>query len=178
MVPERTILFLISMLLCGAVAAQGVPQLASDDRSKAGKIAIGDGYPAKNLFGSVTAPAPLAARAIGSYARGCLAGGVAVPINGPGWQVMLVARPQLGASATLGLSRATRQRCALNRLARPSHWRHRTASWRANDYRPCEPSDRIGCRHLADPDAKPATMMSVFWRFNDGVLLQQHHQNS
>ena len=92
MVPERTILFLISMLLCGAVAAQGVPQLASDDRSKAGKIAIGDGYPAKDLFGSVTAPAPLAARAIGSYARGCLAGGVAVPINGPGWQVMRLSR--------------------------------------------------------------------------------------
>jgi penicillin-insensitive murein DD-endopeptidase len=91
-VPERTILFLISMLLCGAVAAQGVPQLASDDRSKAGKIAIGDGYPAKDLFGSVTAPAPLAARAIGSYARGCLAGGVAVPINGPGWQVMRLSR--------------------------------------------------------------------------------------
>jgi penicillin-insensitive murein DD-endopeptidase len=80
------------MLLCGAVAAQGVPQLASDDRSKAGKIAIGDGYPAKDLFGSVTAPAPLAARAIGSYARGCLAGGVAVPINGPGWQVMRLSR--------------------------------------------------------------------------------------
>jgi penicillin-insensitive murein endopeptidase len=91
-VPERTILFLISMLLCGAVAAQGVPQLASDDRSKAGKIAIGDGYPAKDLFGSITAPAPLAARAIGSYARGCLAGGVAVPINGPGWQVMRLSR--------------------------------------------------------------------------------------
>ena len=39
--------------------------------------------PAKVLFGAVTAPAPLAARAIGSYARGCLAGGISLPIVGP-----------------------------------------------------------------------------------------------
>jgi len=39
-----------------------------------------------------TSPAPLASRAIGSYARGCLAGGVALPINGPDWQVMRLSR--------------------------------------------------------------------------------------
>ena len=38
------------------------------------------------------APAPLAARSIGSYAKGCLAGGVALPINGPDWQVMRLSR--------------------------------------------------------------------------------------
>jgi penicillin-insensitive murein endopeptidase len=80
-VPARTVLFLIAMMLCGAVAAQDVPQ-----------IGMGAATPAKNLFGSVTAPASLAARAIGSYARGCLAGGVALPINGPGWQVMRLSR--------------------------------------------------------------------------------------
>jgi len=80
------------MLLCGAVAAQGVPQLGNNG-ARADKIAIrGGGQPAKDLFGSVTAPAPVAARAIGSYARGCLAGGVALPINGPGWQVMRLSR--------------------------------------------------------------------------------------
>ena len=40
--------------------------------------------PAKVLFGKAAAPAPLAARSIGSYARGCLAGGVALPVDGPG----------------------------------------------------------------------------------------------
>ncbi len=48
--------------------------------------------PAKELFGASREPAPLAARAIGSYARGCLAGAVALPVNGPGWQVMRLSR--------------------------------------------------------------------------------------
>ena len=48
--------------------------------------------PANELFGAATVPAPLAARAIGSYARGCLAGGVALPISGPDWQVMRLSR--------------------------------------------------------------------------------------
>jgi penicillin-insensitive murein endopeptidase len=34
----------------------------------------------------------LAARAIGAYSKGCLAGGVALPINGPDWQVMRLSR--------------------------------------------------------------------------------------
>jgi penicillin-insensitive murein endopeptidase len=48
--------------------------------------------PAKQLFGEQTAPANLKARAIGSYAKGCLAGAVALPINGPAWQVMRLSR--------------------------------------------------------------------------------------
>ena len=36
---------------------------------------------AKKLFGAVKEPAPLAARAIGTYARGCLSGAVALPIG-------------------------------------------------------------------------------------------------
>ncbi len=48
--------------------------------------------PAKQLFGRETAPADLATRTIGFYARGCLAGGVALPVNGPDWQVMRLSR--------------------------------------------------------------------------------------
>jgi penicillin-insensitive murein endopeptidase len=48
--------------------------------------------PANELFASATLPAPLAARSIGSYAKGCLAGGVALPINGPDWQMMRLSR--------------------------------------------------------------------------------------
>ncbi|MCM5557994.1 penicillin-insensitive murein endopeptidase [Pleomorphomonas sp. JP5] len=48
--------------------------------------------PAKQLFGAVEDPAPLAARSIGSYSRGCLAGAALLPVNGPTWQVMRLSR--------------------------------------------------------------------------------------
>ena len=48
--------------------------------------------PAKKLFGAHKLPAPMSARAIGSYAKGCLAGGKALPVNGPAWQVMRLSR--------------------------------------------------------------------------------------
>jgi penicillin-insensitive murein endopeptidase len=47
---------------------------------------------AKELFGRATGPAPLAARTIGFYSRGCLAGGRPIAVNGPSWQVMRVSR--------------------------------------------------------------------------------------
>jgi len=43
---------------------------------------------AKKLFGKMKSPAPLSARAIGSYARGCLAGGAMLPVSGLGWEAM------------------------------------------------------------------------------------------
>ncbi len=48
--------------------------------------------PAKELFGRKTTPAPLAARAIGLYSKGCLAGAQALPIDGETWQVMRQSR--------------------------------------------------------------------------------------
>ncbi|MBS4083972.1 MAG: penicillin-insensitive murein endopeptidase, partial [Rhizobiales bacterium] len=48
--------------------------------------------PAKELFGRKTDAAPLAARAIGFYSKGCLAGGIALPVNGKTWQVMRLSR--------------------------------------------------------------------------------------
>jgi penicillin-insensitive murein DD-endopeptidase len=47
---------------------------------------------AREMFGAASAPAPLAARSIGGYAKGCLAGGMSLPINGPDWQVMRLSR--------------------------------------------------------------------------------------
>jgi penicillin-insensitive murein endopeptidase len=47
---------------------------------------------AKKLFGRKKAPANLQARAIGSYAKGCLAGGRALSIDGPAWQAMRLSR--------------------------------------------------------------------------------------
>jgi len=47
---------------------------------------------AKELFGRKTTPAPLQARAIGSYSRGCMAGATAIPVDGETWQVMRLSR--------------------------------------------------------------------------------------
>jgi penicillin-insensitive murein endopeptidase len=48
--------------------------------------------PAKELFARKTKPVPLAARSIGFYSHGCLAGAVALPIDGSTWQVMRLSR--------------------------------------------------------------------------------------
>lgn len=47
---------------------------------------------AKQLFGRELAPAKLAPSSIGFYAKGCLAGAQALPIDGPTWQVMRLSR--------------------------------------------------------------------------------------
>ncbi len=51
-----------------------------------------DTTPAKILFGRVDKPSDGAPRPIGSYAKGCLAGADALPIDGPHWQVMRLSR--------------------------------------------------------------------------------------
>ena len=56
------------------------------------KVAKPTGPPAKELFGAAKAPAPMAARSIGFYAKGCLAGAAAIPIDGPAWQAMRLSR--------------------------------------------------------------------------------------
>lgn len=48
--------------------------------------------PAKSLFAKQDLPSLGKAMAIGYYPRGCLQGGVELPINGPTWQVMRVSR--------------------------------------------------------------------------------------
>lgn len=48
--------------------------------------------PAKKLFGAVKVPADLKPRAIGSYAKGCLAGAKPLAVDGPAWQAMRLSR--------------------------------------------------------------------------------------
>ncbi len=50
---------------------------------------------ARQLFGSVKTPAPLAARSLGWYAKGCLAGAKGLAIDGPAWQVMRLSRNRM-----------------------------------------------------------------------------------
>ena len=48
--------------------------------------------PAKQLFGQARWPAALPAQPYGFYSRGCAAGNVRMPLNGPYWQVMRPSR--------------------------------------------------------------------------------------
>jgi penicillin-insensitive murein DD-endopeptidase len=54
--------------------------------------AAGSPEPAKQIFGHQAKPAPLAARSIGAYSRGCLAGGKMLTTSGSGWEVMRLSR--------------------------------------------------------------------------------------
>src|SRR5690606_8098846 len=47
---------------------------------------------AKYMFAARQTPSPGPAAAIGYYPRGCLQGGVALPVDGPHWQVMRLFR--------------------------------------------------------------------------------------
>ncbi|MGH6830558.1 MAG: penicillin-insensitive murein endopeptidase, partial [Methylocella sp.] len=98
---RRLILGLTLVIFCGGAAAQGpAPQTVATPAppKPAAKPAAKKAPPkpkspvARELFGAATEPAPLAARSIGGYAKGCLAGGVSLPINGPDWQVMRLSR--------------------------------------------------------------------------------------
>ncbi|KLK94735.1 peptidase [Microvirga vignae] len=89
--PIRSLAFIAALVIGGSAAAQDkgtldpqpLPPLANpNDPSLA----------AKELFGRRTAPASLQARSIGSYARGCVAGAAAIPVDGETWQVMRLSR--------------------------------------------------------------------------------------
>jgi penicillin-insensitive murein endopeptidase len=82
---------LFLLLACSGAGAQDLgtlnpkplPPLANPDDPST---------PAKELFARKTEPAALQPRTIGFYSHGCLAGGVALPVNGPAWQVMRLSR--------------------------------------------------------------------------------------
>ena len=89
---------LVAALICAATVSLVQAQTVTDQNELAQLAAtpqpIGniDKVPAKKLFGSERTPANLKSRAIGDYARGCMAGGKALPVNGPAWQVMRLSR--------------------------------------------------------------------------------------
>src|SRR3954467_14058171 len=67
----------------GSVDPKPLPPLANPDDPKIG---------AKELFGRKSLPAAMPTRVIGFYAKGCIAGAEALPINGGTWQVMRLSR--------------------------------------------------------------------------------------
>jgi len=84
------------IVLLWAAAAHGQTPPAPVPQPKpapsAAPAAVSTTAPAKELFGGKAQPAPMAARSIGFYAHGCLAGASALPVNGKTWQVMRLSR--------------------------------------------------------------------------------------
>jgi len=81
----------VAFFACGMASAQDkgilnpqpLPPLAKPDDPNT---------PARELFGRKTTPTALPTRSIGFYSKGCLAGAVALPVNGETWQVMRLSR--------------------------------------------------------------------------------------
>jgi len=73
-------------------AARAQDTAAQEAAQRAASLARLPADAAKRVFGAATSPAPGPAQAIGSYARGCLAGAAALPADGPNWQVMRPSR--------------------------------------------------------------------------------------
>src|SRR3954451_14078635 len=67
----------------GSVDPKPLPPLANPDDPKIG---------AKELFGRKLLPAAMPTRVVGFYAKGCIAGAEALPLNGDAWQVMRLSR--------------------------------------------------------------------------------------
>ncbi len=89
----RTLPFLalaLGLAIAGPAAAQTPGSVDPKPLPPLGKV--GPATPAKELFGRKTRPAALPPQAIGGYAGGCLAGGTALPVDGPAWQAMRLSR--------------------------------------------------------------------------------------
>ncbi len=82
-----------SLTLCVCLVAQAQEKGSVDPKPLPPLANPSDpATPAKELFGRVSEPASMAARSIGFYSHGCLAGAQALPVNGETWQVMRVSR--------------------------------------------------------------------------------------
>ena len=90
---SKSLALLPLLLAAWAIAPAQAQTPAAKPAAETAKAADPQGSkPAKELFGRTPTPAPLDARAIGFYARGCLAGGAPLAIDGPAWQAMRLSR--------------------------------------------------------------------------------------
>jgi penicillin-insensitive murein DD-endopeptidase len=85
---------IVCALLLGAVGPAAAQDIGTLDPKPLPPLANPDDpkIPAKELFGRRTTPAKMPPKSIGFYSKGCLAGGVELPINGDTWQVMRLSR--------------------------------------------------------------------------------------
>ena len=76
----------------GSVDSKPLPPLANPNDPKLG---------ARELFGRKVLPAAMPTHVVGFYAKGCIAGAEALPINGENWQVMRLSRNRYWAHPNL-----------------------------------------------------------------------------
>jgi penicillin-insensitive murein endopeptidase len=94
----RQMLFAALVLMAAGAAAPVTGQTVAESQALAAKATgMSDKelmkLPAKKVFGGQKGPTTsLKSRAIGSYAKGCMAGGKALEVDGPAWQVMRLSR--------------------------------------------------------------------------------------
>lgn len=91
--PALTWLLTTAFLLLFPVLSASAQDTATEEAAR--RRAVLAGLPqdaAKRVFGLMSTPAPGPAQPIGDYGKGCLAGGVQLPADGPGWQVMRPSR--------------------------------------------------------------------------------------
>jgi len=82
----------LSLLLLASPAVRAETNAAEEALYRAEALRTLPKNAARRLFSEPATPAQLAAEAIGAYGRGCVAGAVELPPEGPGWQVMRPSR--------------------------------------------------------------------------------------
>jgi len=95
MIAARFAAFALTLALAGLCAGGALaqtPAAVAVPMQPAKAKGAEDKTPAKQLFSSVKLPSLGKAVAIGYYPRGCLQGGVELPVDGPNWQVMRLSR--------------------------------------------------------------------------------------
>lgn len=95
-VPVPARLVLVAALIVAGLQAGRAQQTETEEMERRAKVlSLLPNNAAKRIFGTADGPAPLSARAIGSFARGCLAGAKALPVDGETWQVMRLSRNRM-----------------------------------------------------------------------------------
>jgi penicillin-insensitive murein endopeptidase len=133
-------------LYFGAAGKDAAPKpvpLPQSNPLKAEKGKQQNSKPAMALFSEKQLPSIGKAVAIGYYPRGCLQGGVELPITGPTWQVMRVSRNRNWGHPEL-----------VKFLERFAPLADGAAAWRPPSLRTQKPSSRARRRHLVHADAR------------------------
>jgi penicillin-insensitive murein DD-endopeptidase len=90
--PAPLLSAVIVILTATTLPAQAQDTAAQEAARRSAVLARLPADAAKRVFGLASGPAPGPAQAIGTYTKGCLAGAVALPADGPNWQVMRPSR--------------------------------------------------------------------------------------
>ena len=83
---------LLAFLVRDAAPARAQENTAEEAARRQAVLATLPPDAARRVFGLTETPAPGPGQPIGSYTKGCLAGAVAMPADGPDWQVMRPSR--------------------------------------------------------------------------------------